>query len=775
MITQSKNGISVIIPTYNRASFLYPTLLCLSNQIIDSSLDYEVIVIDSGNDESRKIVEFFASKNPKRFIYKKIRYSSNRALLRNKGAILSKFNLLFFLDNDMLIPSDYLQQHYNAHNNKERLIVCGRRKTLTDFDISNIGTEILLNSFSKLDLLPWYDDERLKQNLKLESWRYVYTHSLSVKKDFFFKVGGLTSDFGNVWGGEDIELSYKLFQIGATFHFLLEPAIYHQGHFSQSAKEQQSSISSSRLFAKLHNSYNSELFLCYPTITVSDIYEDAFRFIEDYHKKNKQIYLSKSFIREFNLILAYISDSACENIISPKTRLGAFLPHKNKSLDKVLVLHSIFDFPTNIQDCIFSEAVRVSKNIYFEKESKREQILNMIKRCGYNAKIEMVKNYKKIELTNYKGNGVIQFTLPDLYSPQKRFIFLSLAAKLLEYNKRIVLWEKRNSEYINDEEMGLEYEIAKKLNKCFRLHYGTIPTLYITPYSNTAQDTIQLIPNIPQNFIILDENYFIDNNSYVPTKFNKCTILSNKFFSSISFSIVYNKVQEWEKQKMLHNPKEQNNILTFMENGYFEDSMEEILDAFFSLHKQKNLHLIIKMPNYITQLENAYPFHNQSSKKHKNVNYERKIINDKFLLMNKIRELGLEDRITILNQNYKFSEIITLISNSKYVIELSKILNPGPEIYAGLLLKKTVIIPYHFVIPDELQKFFIRIPSKTKLAADCLRLPTNSQNLHYKLFEIETQQLITALNKKYKQIAIRKIILENLNKKYKQILNYLIM
>ena len=56
MKKEIKKGVSVIIPTFNRVKFLYPTLVCLCNQKIEETLEYEIIIIDSGDDETEKIV-----------------------------------------------------------------------------------------------------------------------------------------------------------------------------------------------------------------------------------------------------------------------------------------------------------------------------------------------------------------------------------------------------------------------------------------------------------------------------------------------------------------------------------------------------------------------------------------------------------------------------------------------------------------------------------------------------------------------------------------------
>ena len=50
-----EEGISVVIPTFNRAQYLYATLICLCNQKVAENVNYEIIVVDSGDDE-REIV-----------------------------------------------------------------------------------------------------------------------------------------------------------------------------------------------------------------------------------------------------------------------------------------------------------------------------------------------------------------------------------------------------------------------------------------------------------------------------------------------------------------------------------------------------------------------------------------------------------------------------------------------------------------------------------------------------------------------------------------------
>ena len=38
-----EGGISVVIPTFNRAQYLYATLICLCNQKVAENVNYEII------------------------------------------------------------------------------------------------------------------------------------------------------------------------------------------------------------------------------------------------------------------------------------------------------------------------------------------------------------------------------------------------------------------------------------------------------------------------------------------------------------------------------------------------------------------------------------------------------------------------------------------------------------------------------------------------------------------------------------------------------------
>lgn len=116
--------VSIIIPIYNAEQYLSR---CLNSLIQQTSLNYEVILIDDGStDKSADICKDFCKKNG-RFIYKHIRNSGVSAA-RNLGIISAKGKWLSFVDAD-----DYVEKHYVEyilkHDAKCELIIFNYHKS----------------------------------------------------------------------------------------------------------------------------------------------------------------------------------------------------------------------------------------------------------------------------------------------------------------------------------------------------------------------------------------------------------------------------------------------------------------------------------------------------------------------------------------------------------------------------------------------------------------------------------------------------------------------
>jgi len=105
--------ISLIIPTYNRASFLSKTLDSVINQTINVA---EIIVIDDGSNDDTKLV----LKNYN-VVYKYI-INSGVSKARNIGIELARYEWIMFLDSDDIWETIKVEKQINFHKQNKNIL-----------------------------------------------------------------------------------------------------------------------------------------------------------------------------------------------------------------------------------------------------------------------------------------------------------------------------------------------------------------------------------------------------------------------------------------------------------------------------------------------------------------------------------------------------------------------------------------------------------------------------------------------------------------------------
>lgn len=275
---------SVIIPTYNNQNHLRVTLRHLYEQ--DIGLDnFEVIVVDDGGtDQTQNLVmellDSFEEKMNFKYIFfprprKRVMGDSQyrAGISRNLGVKNSSGEILCFLDSDIVTPKNYLKSV------GEKLITWdalqAKRVNLTqsasrlDCDYYSVDPE--------RDIFPdeSYWEEFIKKTDRWDelpyNWKYVCTHSFSMKKDLFWKLGGLKKNF-IFYGFEDTDLGYRLVKRGYKLH-LLDSRVYHLFH--ESARSEFMNLSSLR-----HNLLSRTAQIFYLHHLDEDIYENLLGFME---------------------------------------------------------------------------------------------------------------------------------------------------------------------------------------------------------------------------------------------------------------------------------------------------------------------------------------------------------------------------------------------------------------------------------------------------------------------------------------------------------------
>lgn len=222
-------GISVVIPTYNRREQLRRTLDSLVAQRFPAA-GFEVVVADDGSsDGTGDMVRSFEDRLAVRYWFQED-LGFRAAAARNAGARLATAPILAFLDAGTIAGPDFVGGHLAAqrHGSRPRVVLgyCfgyqmpGEAPRLAGV-LDELEPEQVVQRYgSDRAFLDLRHDVFERSRCDLASfaapWCLFWTMNCSVQARAFWKAGGFDEGFRG-WGGEDLELGYRLFHAGQHF------------------------------------------------------------------------------------------------------------------------------------------------------------------------------------------------------------------------------------------------------------------------------------------------------------------------------------------------------------------------------------------------------------------------------------------------------------------------------------------------------------------------------------------------------------------------------
>lgn len=232
---------AVVIPVYNRVALLARTVAALVPQTYPSRL-VSVVVADDGSEEDvAAALAPFSSRLDLTLVRREHDgYGAGQA--RNLGAAATTAEVLVFVDADCVPDPDLVARHARWHHLAENLVVIGSRHPV---DTTAIETGALADGKSDLRSLafgepnPGEEAFRPSDNRAVlhrrtagqragnEAFRSLVSSNFSIRADRFAESGGFSPDFHR-WGGEDIELGWRLWNEGMFFVPDDLAACYHQ-------------------------------------------------------------------------------------------------------------------------------------------------------------------------------------------------------------------------------------------------------------------------------------------------------------------------------------------------------------------------------------------------------------------------------------------------------------------------------------------------------------------------------------------------------------------
>jgi glycosyltransferase involved in cell wall biosynthesis len=246
-ITDQKPILSVIIPHYESQYFVTNTLRHLS--LIDKFEQIEVLLIDDGSKESSlQFIQYCANRQFPRLPLKIFSWGDQSKLRtqekifragssRNWGAQMARSQQLFFLDADMLVPSDILSRLESSLKFSE--VVQFKRLHIPYFlSNGNVDYKQALNNEHLFVEEEDYWSELFNCNDWMEisdHWKMTCTYALAIQKPLFDQVGRFRRHYIR-YGFEDTDLGFRLSQHNCKFYLDKTPLL----HLTQSRENTQS-------------------------------------------------------------------------------------------------------------------------------------------------------------------------------------------------------------------------------------------------------------------------------------------------------------------------------------------------------------------------------------------------------------------------------------------------------------------------------------------------------------------------------------------------------
>ena len=189
-------NVSIVIPTYNRKPILEKCLVALENQKLNANIsNYEVIVVDDGStDGTTSWINNNKSNFPHVVLFQQ--EHGGPALGRNLGVIKSKYEIIIFIDSDLIVLDNFITCHVN------KLLVSWRKNNKKCF---TYGSVVNTSNF--------FNPQSEKHKIIDTSFAYFATGNVPISKELILNVGLFDTSF-SLYGWEDLELGERLKKLG---------------------------------------------------------------------------------------------------------------------------------------------------------------------------------------------------------------------------------------------------------------------------------------------------------------------------------------------------------------------------------------------------------------------------------------------------------------------------------------------------------------------------------------------------------------------------------
>lgn len=207
---------SIIIPVFNRPDELDELLTSLTLQNFAES--YEVIVVEDGSKiRSEEIVKKYYKELHINYFFKE---NSGPGLSRNFGMRKAKGNYYIILDSDCILPEHYLKEVLHRLQKKYTDAFGGPDTSHPTFTVIQKAINYAMTSMPTTG--------GIRGNKKLQKNFQPRSFNMGISKKAFEVTGGFSAQRY----GEDIDLTFRLWQNGLKTQYLENAFVYHKRRIS---------------------------------------------------------------------------------------------------------------------------------------------------------------------------------------------------------------------------------------------------------------------------------------------------------------------------------------------------------------------------------------------------------------------------------------------------------------------------------------------------------------------------------------------------------------
>ena len=246
-----KERISVIVTLYNRLEYARNIILSLLHQTL--MIDELVFADDGSKDDVADVIKDLVDRCPFEI---KVVYQEDigfrLARSRNNGARVATGDFLIFLDQDVIMPDDFIEKIYN--NRKVKRITF-TRGFLTSEEEKNRIQEIINKKYDFNEIykiIYTYQDNKNFKRVIYKDIFYSFLYKLKLRKrgakiaglmfalykTDYLAINGFDENYRG-WGKEDDDFCNRFFKYGGeTYCVLLKECIIHMYHKVASSKSE---------------------------------------------------------------------------------------------------------------------------------------------------------------------------------------------------------------------------------------------------------------------------------------------------------------------------------------------------------------------------------------------------------------------------------------------------------------------------------------------------------------------------------------------------------